>query len=149
MEVLAAFDPGRDGGVAWRAANGSFQALPLPRVPRDLVKLITEINPTDSVIEQVGGYIGEKEKSTGARMFQFGYFAGAPYWTLLTLGKRVRFASPQKWQKALSLGNRQQYGPKWKNHLKTSASDLFPSITVSLKTADALLILEAMCRQMI
>lgn len=82
-------------------------------------------------------------------MFQFGYVAGAPYWTLLTLGKRVRFVRPQKWQKALSLGNRKTYGDQWKKHLKTNASDLFPSITVSYLTADALLMLEAMCRQAI
>ena len=149
MDILAAFDPGRGGGVAWRQADGSFQASPLPKTPKDLVQLIIKINPTDSLIEKVGGYIGDEEKSTGARMFQFGYNAGAPYWTLLTLGKRVRFVSPQKWQKSLSLGNRNQHGDKWKNHLKTVASDLFPSITVSLKTADALLMLEAMCRQMI
>jgi hypothetical protein len=82
-------------------------------------------------------------------MFQFGYAAGGPYWTLLTLGLRVRFVRPQKWQKALSLGNRKTYGDQWKNHLKTNASDLFPSITVSLKTADALLMLEAMCQKKI
>jgi hypothetical protein len=82
-------------------------------------------------------------------MFNFGYLAGAPYWTLLALGKRVRFVAPQKWQKALSVGTRNSYGEKWKNHLKTIASDLFPSITVSLKTADALLMLEAMCQRKI
>ena len=149
MEVLAAFDPGRDGGVAWRDGTGSFQALPMPKVPRDLAQLIIQINPTDSIIEKVGGFTGEEEKSNGSRMFNFGYIAGAPYWTLLTLGKRVRFVAPQKWQKALSLGNRSTYGDKWKNHLKTIASDLFPSITVSLKTADALLMLEAMCQHKI
>jgi hypothetical protein len=149
MEVLAAFDPGLQGGVAFRDANGCFQAFPLPKVPRDLVNLIIKINPAESVIEAVGGYVGDEEKSTGSRMFRFGYNAGAPYWTLLTLGKRVRFVRPQKWQKALSLGTRNQYGDKWKGHLKTIASDLYPSTIVSLKTADALLILEAMLQKKI
>jgi hypothetical protein len=149
MDVLAAFDPGKNGGVAWRDSEGNFQALPLPKIPRELVELIKKIHPTDSIIEAVGGYTGDEEKSTGARMFQFGYAAGGPYWTLLTLGLRVRFVTPQKWQKALSLGKRKTYGDQWKNHLKTNASDLFPSITVSLKTADALLMLEAMCQKKI
>lgn len=149
MEVLAAFDPGKGGGVSWRDAEGSFHAAAFPKVPRDLVQLVNDINPTDSVIEAVGGYIGDAEKSTGARMFQFGYYAGAPYWILLTLGKRVRFVTPQKWQRALSLGNRKTYGDKWKNHLKTIASDRFPSITVSLATADSLLMLDAMTRKLI
>jgi hypothetical protein len=149
MEVLAAFDPGKGGGVSWRDAQGSFQALALPKVPKDLVRLIETINPTDSIIETVGGYIGDDEKSKGSRMFQFGYYAGAPYWILLTLGKRVRFVTPQRWQRALNLGARQHYGDKWKNHLKTVASDRFPSITVSLATADALLMLDAMLRQLI
>lgn len=149
MEVLAAFDPGKGGGVSWRDDMGSFHAQPLPKVPKDLVRLVETINPSDSVIEAVGGYIGDEEKSTGARMFQFGYYAGAPYWILLTLGKRVRFVTPQKWQRSLNLGLRRTYGDKWKNHLKTVASDRFPSITVSLATADALLMLDAMTRQLI
>jgi hypothetical protein len=149
MEVLAAFDPGKGGGVSWRNSSGQFQAEPFPKVPRDLVNLIQKINPADSVIEKVGGFIGDTEKSTGARMFTFGYYAGAPYWILLTLGKRVRFVSPQKWQRALNLGIKQHYQDQWKNHLKTVASDRFPSITVSLATADSLLMLDAMLRQLI
>jgi hypothetical protein len=149
MEVLAAFDPGKGGGVSWRDDMGSFHASAFPKVPRDLVQLVRTINPADSVIEAVGGYQGEEEKSTGARMFQFGYYAGGPYWILLTLGLRVRFVTPQKWQRVLSLGQRKNYGVKWKNHLKTVASDRFPSITVSLATADALLMLDAMTRQLI
>jgi hypothetical protein len=149
MEVLAAFDPGKGGGVSWRDAEGSFHASAFPKVPRDLVQLVNDINPTDSVIEAVGGYQGDEEKSTGSRMFQFGYYAGAPYWILLTLGKRVRFVTPQKWQRSLSLGQRKTYGAKWKNHLKTIASDRFPLITVSLATADSLLMLDAMLRKLI
>lgn len=146
MDVLAAFDPGKLGGVAWRNESGSIHTSAFPAVPRELSALIRTINPADSVIEKVGGFTGEEEKSNGSRMFNFGYAAGGPYWTLLALGLRVRFVSPQKWQKALSLGSRKTYGPKWKNHLKMIASDLNPSITVSLKTADALLMLEAMIK---
>jgi hypothetical protein len=143
-----AIDPGKNGGLAWMGMNGP-QAARWPKMPREAVELITTINPDDTLIEKVGGFIGDEEKAKGWTMFQFGYVAAAPYWILLTLGKRVRFVTPQKWQKALSVGNRQSYGPKWKNHLKTLASELYPSIGVSLATADALLMLEAMNRNLI
>jgi hypothetical protein len=143
-----AIDPGKNGGLAW-ITEGEVKAERMPRLPRDLTALLKTINPKDTIIEKVGGYIGEEEKATGWKMFQFGYVAGAPYWILLTLGKRVRFVTPQKWQKALSVGTRATYGQAWKNHLKTLASDLYPSITVSLSIADALLMLEAMNRRLI
>lgn len=144
-----AIDPGKNGGLAWKSENGVIRAERFPKIPRNLVELLKAINPDDTIIEKVGGFAGDEEKAKGWRMFQFGYYAGAPYWTLLALGKRVRFVTPQKWQKALSVGARTTYGEQWKNHLKTLASDLFPSIPVSLATADALLMLEAMDRSLI
>jgi len=149
MNTQMAVDPGKNGGIAWRSMDGEPRAARWPKLPRDAVKLITEIDPTDTVIEKVGGYIGDEEKAKGWMMFQFGYMAGGPYWILLTLGKRVRFVTPQKWQRALSVGTRETYRQGWKNHLKSIASDLYPSITVSLATADALLMLEAMNRRLI
>jgi hypothetical protein len=148
MNTLLAIDPGRNGGLAW-LSMGAVKAAPWPKLPHEAVDLLRFINPDDTIIEKVGGFAGDEQKANGWRMFQFGYIAGGPYWILLALGKRVRFVTPQKWQKALSVGNRDTYGPQWKNHLKTLASDLYPSITVSLATADSLLILEAMNRRLI
>jgi hypothetical protein len=148
MNVLLAIDPGKNGGLAWTEADG-VKVARWPRLPREAVQLIKTIGPDDTVIEKVGGFAGDEEKAKGWKMFQFGYIAAAPYWILLTLGARVRFVTPQKWQRALSVGNRETYGSQWKNHLKILASDLYPSITVSLAVADSLLILEAMNRGLI
>jgi hypothetical protein len=148
MNTLLAIDPGKNGGLAW-LSMGAVKSERMPKIPKDLAELLKTINPDDTIIEKVGGFAGDEQKANGWRMFQFGYIAGAPYWILLALGKRVRFVTPQKWQHALSVGNRDTYGTQWKNHLKTLASDLYPSITVSLATADSLLILEAMNRRLI
>lgn len=150
MTTHLAIDPGKGGGLAWRSANDArVQAARWPKLPREAVELLSRINPDDTLIEKVGGFAGDEEKAKGWKMFQFGYIAGGPYWILLALGKRVRFVTPQKWQRALSVGNRETYGDQWKNHLKTVASELFPGIQVSLATADALLMLEAMSRNLI
>src|SRR5215475_12471672 len=149
MNTLLAIDPGKNGGLAWSLENGEERTERFPKLPRSLAPLLKEINPADTVIEKVGGFIGDEEKAKGWKMFQFGYIAGAPYWTLLALGLRVRFVTSQKWQRALSLGNRVNFGDGWKKHLQTVASDLFPTLTVTLATADALLMLEAMNRRLI
>jgi hypothetical protein len=49
---------------------------------------------------------------------------------------------PQKWQGYLSLGKSEGDKTKWKNKLKQRAQSLFPSLDVTLATADALLLLE-------
>ena len=43
----------------------------------------------------------------------------------------------------LRFGKRADHADRWKSHLKGRAQALFPRVEVTLKTADALLILEA------
>ncbi len=63
---------------------------------------------------------------------------------LASLGCRVEYLKPDWWQKALRLGKSADHGDRWKAHLKGRAQALFPRVEVTLKTADALLILEAL-----
>ena len=51
---------------------------------------------------------------------------------------------PQDWQKGFGLGTASACASKriWKNKLKAEAQRRFPHLNVTLKTADALLILE-------
>ena len=77
-------------------------------------------------------------------MFNFGRNFGFLLGTLAGLYIRTELITPQKWQKALGLGTSKGMKPtEWKNKLKAEAPRLFPDIKVTLKTADALLILEA------
>ena len=56
---------------------------------------------------------------------------------------RIEYLPPKKWQTTLGLGDKKTHGPRWKAHLKGRAQALYPNLSVTLKTADALLILEA------
>jgi hypothetical protein len=62
---------------------------------------------------------------------------------LAAYGARIEYLPPKKWQQALGLGDKKTHGNRWKAHLKGRAQALHPRLTVTLKTADALLILEA------
>ena len=62
---------------------------------------------------------------------------------LASLKCRTEYFKPDWWQKQLRLGKSADHGDRWKAHLKGRAQALFPCLVVTLKTADALLILEA------
>jgi len=77
-------------------------------------------------------------------MFNFGRNHGFTLGLLSALYIRTELITPQQWQKRLFLGTSKGMSPvQWKNKLKAEAQRLYPDIKVTLKTADALLILEA------
>ena len=78
-------------------------------------------------------------RSTAVLFRNFGQIEGV----LASLRCRVEYLKPDWWQKQLRLGKSADHGDRWKAHLKGRAEALFPKLEVTLKTADALLILEA------
>jgi hypothetical protein len=62
---------------------------------------------------------------------------------LASLKCRVEYLKPDWWQKVSRFGKRADHADRWKSHLKGRAQALFPRVEATLKTADALLILEA------
>ena len=78
-------------------------------------------------------------RSTAVLFRNFGQIEGV----LAALKCRVEYLKPDWWQKQLRLGKSADHGDRWKAHLKGRAQALFPKLDVTLKTADALLILEA------
>lgn len=140
---LMAIDPGKSGGIAWKMAYGA-RAIPMPQTETDIANKLKELyyhldHPT-IIVEEVGGYIGRPQP--GSAMFTFGRNFGFILGVLTTLGARVVLVRPQKWQGYLSLGKSEGDKTKWKNKLKQRAQSLYPSIDVTLATADALLLLE-------
>jgi len=140
---LMAIDPGKSGGIAWKMAYGA-RAIPMPETERDICEKLKEIyyhldKPT-VIVEEVGGYIGRPQP--GSAMFTFGRNFGFILGVLTTIGARVVLVRPQKWQGYLSLGKSEGDRTKWKNKLKQKAQNLYPSLVVTLSTADALLLLE-------
>jgi hypothetical protein len=136
----------------------------MPETNGDILALLQSLGtPNTTVyIEHVVGFIpGGGRGSMFAFGEQFGYLQGC----IDALGFRVVRVRPQEWQKALCLGGKgskvkcekdatkearklaDQHNSavdrEWKNKLKAEAQRRFPKITgITLKTADALLILE-------
>jgi hypothetical protein len=76
-------------------------------------------------------------RSTAVLFRSFGRIEGV----LASLKCRVEYLKPDWWQKALPLGKSADHGERWKAHRKERAQALFLRVKVTLKTADALLIL--------
>jgi hypothetical protein len=169
MKLTIAIDPGASGGIAWH--DGLPHCEPMPATDTDVRKLISrvimagDIAATDCYIEKVGGFIGGVG-SPGSAMFNFGFGAGFIHGVLSAYEVPVVEVRPQAWQKALALGSREHakaekgqmltpaekkamaarnaaYKNDWKNKLKAEAQRRYPALNVTLKTADALLILAA------
>lgn len=140
-----AIDPGVGGGIAYIDTDGSVHALPMPSTLHDIqneLRLLSRdtFGPLTVFLEELPKFAGKMSGSSMATMFRnYGRIEGL----LAAYGARIEYLPPRKWQAALGLGDKKTHGARWKAHLKGRAQALFPNLTVTLKTADALLILEA------
>lgn len=145
-------DPGASGGMA--IVNGVFTEV-TPMLPTDS-DIWAWFSVRDfgecwafAVIEKVGGYIGEAQPGSSA--FKFGASYGKLLMALTAAGIPFEEVTPQRWQKALGIAPRKskqgETKTAFKNRLKQKAQQLFPGVTVTLATCDALLIAE-FCRRM-
>jgi hypothetical protein len=139
---LLAIDPGKSGGIAYTDTDGSVHAVPMPGTVADVERLLRTLVCVDTTcfIEEIPMYRGKMNLRSTAVLFRnFGQIEGV----LASLKCRVEYLKPDWWQKVLRLGKSADHGDRWKAHLKGRAQALFPWVEVTLKTADALLILEA------
>lgn len=148
MRKLIAVDPGAGGGIAWMDEEGRSDCQKMPETLGDLVEFFRSMSANgyhEAVLEQVVGFI---PGSGAGAMFSFGQSFGHVQATLAAFSFRVIEVRPAMWQKALSVGAKKDYeGSAWKRHLKEMAQKLYPHCHVTLKTADALLILEYGCKR--
>jgi hypothetical protein len=145
MKPILAIDPGASGGIAWCEPDGNVWCIPMPDTFGDLVDALTSAKATGystAFVEEVGGFCGVGQP--GSAMFKFGKSCGVIEGALMALRFRIELVKPQKWQKHFGLGTTKQAGGKadWKRKLKAEAQRRFPTCDVTLKTADALLILD-------
>lgn len=142
-QKIIAIDPGKNGGIAVFSSriNKVIEVVKMPSTPQDLLSFIS-IYKHNSIcyLEKVGGLPG----MGGSSMFNFGQGFGHVEMALLCKKIPTIEVTPQKWQKALQLGNKgNKSTTEWKNKLKTRAQQIFPYINgITLATSDALLILE-------
>ena len=142
MKRILAIDPGLSGGIA-HFANNRVVVEPMPDTDGDVREvMINYLSQSDVVyIEKVGGYIGGKG-APGSAMFNFGRNVGFLHGLIASMLTRCIEVPPQRWQKTIQAGTSKTHGTKWKAHLKQIAQQRHPRLSITLKTADALLILE-------
>ena len=149
MNSVLAIDPGQSGGAAVMQFGKTY-AHAMPATQGDVLELIRSIKvaadiecePLVCVLEEVGGFAGKAQP--GSAMFKFGEHYGFIKGVVQTLGIRLVLVRPQIWQKTFGLGTASRCVSKseWKNKLKAEAQRRFPHLAITLKTADALLILD-------
>lgn len=136
---MIAIDPGASGGIAWMDSEGAVNCTTLDEWQGRLYTLKAENGTHLICYLENPGFGGMKGFTNVAKLHRLtgkieGYLQGLMIKSIL-----VR---PQEWQKALKLGTSKQYGKRWKAHLRDEAQRRFPGLHITLKTADALLILE-------
>lgn len=111
------------------------------------------------VVEKVGGFVGggppcplchqPKNRSPGSAMFNFGMGYGSILGMLTAMDVPFEEVTPQRWQGAFGVEPMGKGGDQaeHKRRLKELAQSLFPSLKVTLATADALLLAEFARRQ--
>ena len=142
MTRILAIDPGMSGGLAYLGASGIILNS-MPTTDQDISVLVSDRLAISDVvyIEKVGGYVGGKG-APGSSMFQFGRNVGFLHGLIAASKTRVIEVPPQRWQKTIGAGTKATHGAKWKAHLKQIAQQRQPRQVITLKTADAVLILE-------
>lgn len=154
--MIIAVDPGVNGGIAWKRRDGASEAVNMPDTRGDTIDLLRGLTacgePVVAYHEKVANYI---PAGGASQMMTFGRMAERCSCILETLGIPVVEIPPKQWQKELNLGNastsardkspsaRAKAKNEWKNKLKAEAQRRHPHLNVTLKTADALLILSA------
>jgi hypothetical protein len=142
VKRILAIDPGLSGGLAYLGQTGIILNS-MPATDQDISVLVMDRLAISDVvyIEKVGGYVGGKG-APGSSMFSFGYNVGFLHGLIAASKTRVIEVPPQRWQKTLGAGNKATHGARWKAHLKGLAQQRQPRQVITLKTADAVLILE-------
>jgi hypothetical protein len=149
MNILA-IDPGKGGGIAVFYTAGT-DARKMPGTLKELADTARALaaGPMPSVcyLEAVPKFCGHNRPA--ASIFTLAESYGAAQGVLASVGIRTVLVRPQEWQKGLNLGKRKdcKNDHAWKAKLKAEAQRRFPALTVTLATADALLLLDYALRQ--
>jgi hypothetical protein len=140
MITYLCIDPGAKGGMAFLKKDGTTQAAALPSLTYDALSELT-MDQYTVVIEDVPKFAGRMipQSATASLHFGFGYLCGH----FEARGFRVIKVRPQEWQKTIGIGTKGDLtSAQWKRKLRDEAVRRFPSIDVTLQTADALLLLD-------
>ena len=154
--IYLGVDPGVSGGLAAILPDGSALASKMPKEPSDILDWLLDVDSRAgsdevfAILEQVTGYIPRPERKhmahqgqPGHSMFSFGTSYGWSEMALISVcGTRYKKLVPRSWQSKVGAPARPKETSKegYKRLLKEYAQSLFPQLTVTLATADALLL---------
>lgn len=143
MKHILSIDPGTGGGIAWTSSLGvSCQGM--PTTEGDVIEKLREfvaLGIRTAIMEDVGKGV---MPGRAHAMIVLNVNAAVIRTALACWGVRLIQVRPQEWQKHFGLGKARDCASSviWKNKLKAEAQRRFPSCDVTLKTADALLLLD-------
>lgn len=144
---LVAVDPGVNGGIAYHDhAEGVVTVHKMPSTDFEVCRLLADISAkareVELFLEEPPLFAGKgiPGSAIGKLMWNTGILYGAA----IAMGWKVHRIRPAVWMKAHTVGTKgERSTTEWKNVLKARASELFPTVDVTLWNADALLILDA------
>ena len=137
-------DCGVNGGLAtWD--KGEIETFRMPDdegIKATIQRVIHTTSECTKVwIEDVPSFAGVNR--TGSSQFIFGHNFGLVKGILEGLGHDYTLVRPAVWMKAIYAGKKGQRSyVQWKRHLKSLAANIFAPLKPTLKTADALLIMQ-------
>ena len=150
--LIVCIDPGQSGGICWSVDGEPVTCEKMPGTDIEVCQLIADLSSKAKDVElfleepSVAGYGPLIPASAIARLAQnYGMIYGAS----VAMGFIIHRVKPQAWQAAHSLGKKKDHGKGWKAHLRARAQELFPTQSVTLWSADALLIFDAATRRAI
>jgi len=149
-KTIITIDVGKSGGIAWQIPGAKVAVEKMPDTERDTFELLDMIVRNEPLIDRPQRCVAFVENvpvgmaGKGAASSKLNFNAGLIRGILIGLNVRIELVRPQKWQQHFSLGKRADCATDtiWKNKLKAEAQRRFPGLTVTLATADALLLLE-------
>lgn len=146
MRKIIAVDPGVGGGIC-AGIVGDLETMTLHAMPLTLTEMRvlfeTLTAPCKSICEvwteEIPKFTGQnRNESTTAVLFQnFGRIEGIA----CTMHLPIHRQSPRLWQSKVGVGVRgKATRSEWKRKLKNRAMELYPSLEITLKTSDAVLL---------
>ena len=156
--MIIAIDPGLSGGIAWSDHNVRGDAVKMPDTPKGILnylqylKNIYEENPSADGCICYLEKVGPMPKQGVTSVWTFGEHYGTLQAILLCLEIPKKDVTPAVWQKAIGAtrpsvprdatpSQREAAKREGKHNIKKIVEARFPTLQVTLKTADALGIL--------
>jgi hypothetical protein len=148
--IYIGIDPGKTGGIAW-ICQGEADVRKMPATEHDVCELLAGLwrCVLTAGLEKVHAMRGKDGRKQGvASAFTFGQNYGTLRGCLTALKIPFCDVTPTQWQREFGLaGKKHPDNTAKKNAHKQMAQQLFPHLTITHATADALLIAEYLRRR--